>query len=185
VIDTTIIVQAQKGDPEAFRQIVEAYHAVLWRTARILLKDAALTEDMMQEAWIDVWRGLPRLQHPQALRSWLLTVVANRCRMATRRASLAIISLESDPEALLVPGGSEDMLEQVARLEAAADIRTAIKALPAEQRRILELRYFADLELSEIALVTTLPLGTVKSRLHRALHTLRASFHLKKEKLTL
>jgi RNA polymerase sigma factor (sigma-70 family) len=189
VIEESIILRAQRGDSQAFQQIVEEYHGITWRTARVLLGNSALTEDVLQEAWIDVWRGLPRLQNRQTIRSWLLTVIANRCRMALRRSAPAVVSLESEQDVLLMPDEVEDILEQITRQETYADIRTALAALPADQRRVLELRYFADLELSEIALVASLPLGTVKSRQHRALHTLRTIFQaeqsalIKKEKV--
>jgi RNA polymerase sigma factor (sigma-70 family) len=185
VLHKTLIMQAQQGDQQAFQQIVEAFHGVVWRTVRILLKDATLTEDIVQEAWIDVWRGLPHLQHPHAFRSWLLIVVANRCRMASRRTVLATISLEEDAEALLAPNDLEDTLDQIVRLENTADLRAALDTLSDDQQRVLALRFFADLELSEIALVTDTPLGTVKSRLHRALRVLRVAMQAKKENLVL
>jgi RNA polymerase sigma-70 factor (ECF subfamily) len=185
VIDENIISRAQKGDTQAFQQIVEEYHGLLWRTARILLRNPTLTEDVLQEAWIDVWRGLPHLQKRQTLRSWLLTVVTNRCRMSLRRSAPASVSLEDEPEVLLLPSQLEDTLEQILRQETSTDLHAALAGLSSEQRRVLELRYFADLELSEIALVTSLPLGTVKSRQHRALQTLRTVLQVKKEKLFL
>lgn len=185
MINEDIIARAQRGDQQAFQQLVEAYHGIVWRTARILLRDSALTEDVVQEAWIDAWRGLPRLQNPHTLRSWLLTVVTNRCRMALRRSVPVTISLECDPDVLVLPGEIEDTLERLVRQETSANIRTVLEDLPVEQQSVLALRYFAELELSEIALVTSLPLGTIKSRLHRALHTLRALLQVKKEKLWL
>ncbi len=185
VIEENIIRSAQEGDSRAFQQIVEEYHAVTWRTARILLRNSHLTEDVLQEAWIDIWRGLPRLQNHQTLRSWLLTVVANRCRMTLRRSALATVSLEENPETLLLPDEIEDVLEQLIRRETSVDIYTALTTLSVEQRQVLELRYFADLKLSEIALASSLPLGTIKSRLHRALQTLRSLLQFKKEKIFL
>jgi RNA polymerase sigma factor (sigma-70 family) len=185
VIDEHIILRAQRGDSQAFQQIVEEYHGVIWRTARILLRNPSLTEDILQEAWIDVWRGLPRLRSPQTIRSWLLTVVANRCRMTLRRSAPVTVSLECDPDVLFLPSEIEDVLEQIVRQEISTDIHTALATLSVDQRRVLELRYFADLELGEIALVTSLPLGTVKSRLHRAITTLRTLLQIKKEKLFL
>lgn len=176
MIEESIVLRAQRGDSQAFQQIVEEYHGIAWRTARVLLGDSALAEDILQEAWIDVWRGLPRLQHRQTIRSWLLTVIANRCRMALRRPAPAAVSLESEQDVLHVPDEVEGILERISRQETYASLRTALAGLPADQRRVLELRYFADLELNEIALVASLPLGTVKSRLHRALHTLRTIF---------
>jgi RNA polymerase sigma factor (sigma-70 family) len=176
MIEESIVLRAQRGDSQAFQQIFEEYHGIAWRTARVLLGDSALVEDALQEAWIDVWRGLPRLQHRQTIRSWLLTVIANRCRMALRRPVPAAVSLESEQEVLYTPDEVESILERITRQETYASIRKALARLPADQRRVLELRYFADLELSEIALVASLPLGTVKSRLHRSLHTLRTIF---------
>lgn len=189
MIEESIILRAQRGDSQAFQQIVEEYHGIAWRTARVLLGDSTLIEDVLQEAWIDVWRGLPRLQHRQTLRSWLLTVIANRCRMALRRTVPAAVPLESEQDVLYIPDEVENTLERITRQETYASIRAALAELPAEQRKVLELRYFADLELNEIALVAALPLGTVKSRLHRALHTLRTIFRaeqsafIKKEKV--
>lgn len=185
MIHENIIARAQKGDQQAFQQLVEAYHGIVWRTARVLLGDSALTEDIVQEAWIDVWRGLPRLQHYQTIRSWLLTVVTNRCRMALRRSTLVTVSLEDDPERFAFSEDVEDTLERMVRMETAERLRSALAGLPVDQQRVLELRYFAELELSEIALVTSLPLGTIKSRLHRALHALRTILQAKKEKLGL
>ena len=175
MINENIILLAQKGDHQAFQRLVEEFHAVAWRTARVLLRDPALAEDVLQEAWIDAWRGLPRLRHPETFRSWLLSVVANRCLMTLRRSVPATVSLENGLDALALPGETGDALAQVLRQETSTDLHAAVAALPVEQQRVLELRYFADLELSEIALVTSLPLGTVKSRLHRALNALRAS----------
>jgi len=185
VIDKQVILRAQRGDTQAFQHIVEEHYEVSWRTAHILLRNGASTEDVLQEAWIDVWRGLPRLQHFQTLRSWVLTVVANRCRMTLRRSALMTVSLENTPDLLLLPGDIEDVLDQMVRQETSTEIRVALAMLSAEQQQVLELRYFAELELSEIALITSLPLGTIKSRLHRALHALRLVLQEKKEKLFL
>jgi RNA polymerase sigma-70 factor (ECF subfamily) len=182
VIDKNIILRAQRGDARAFQQIVEEYHRLLWRTARILLQDPTLTDDVLQEAWIDIWKGLPRIQNYLTIRAWLLTVVANRCRMTLRRTTLTTISLENEPDMLLLTSDIEDVLEQVTRMEISTDIRCALGKLSIEQRHVLELRYFADLELNEIALVTAQPLGTVKSRQHRALQTLRTVLQVEKER---
>jgi RNA polymerase sigma-70 factor (ECF subfamily) len=182
VIEKNIILRAQRGDARAFQQIVEEYHRLLWRTARILLRDPTLTDDVLQEAWIDIWKGLPRIQNHLTIRAWLLTVVANRCRMTLRRTTPTTVSLENEPDMLLLTSDIEDVLEQVTRTEISTDIRSALDRLSIEQRHVLELRYFADLELNEIALVTSQPLGTVKSRQHRALQTLRTVLQVEKER---
>jgi DNA-directed RNA polymerase specialized sigma24 family protein len=64
-MEDMIIHQAQLGDQLAFQQLLLAYHALAWRTARVLLPDRTSAEDVLQEVWLDVWRGLPRFM-------WLL-----------------------------------------------------------------------------------------------------------------
>ena len=169
--EDTIIQRTQMGDQLAFQQLIEIYNAIAWRTAQVLLFDRAVVEDVMQEVWLDVWRGLPRFQRGRSFRPWLLTIVANRCRMITRRRKAALQPLDSDEAEQLL--SVDDVLEHVLRLEEDVELQLALEIVSAEQRRVLELRFFADLDLNEIALITNTPLGTVKSRLHRALASLR------------
>ena len=162
---------AQASDQAAFRQLVDIYTLLVWRAAQALLPDRSSAEDVLQEAWLDVWRGLPRFQRGRPFRPWLLTIVARRCWMTTRRRTLPTISIEL--EEADQPPSAERVSDRLLRLEADQALQVVLVTLPAEQQRLLELRYFADLELTEIALVMSTPLGTVKSRLHRALRVLR------------
>ena len=160
-----IIARAQAGDREAFRQLVEQHAALSSRTARVLLSNPSDAEDASQEAWLDVWRALPRFELGRPFRPWLLTIVANRCRMKLRR---------HNPEVAL----DEPMLDEVGReVEASTEydgeLQEALDSLEPGQRQVLALRYYADLRLEEIAESMDLPLGTVKSRLHRGLERLR------------
>lgn len=170
-MEDDLIHRAQAGDQAAFRQLVDTYTPVIWRTAQALLPDRSSAEDALQESWLDVWRGLPRFQRGRPFRPWLLTIVARRCWMTTRRRTLPTISVELE-DADQLPS-AERVGDRLLRLEADQALQSVLVTLPAEQQRILELRYFADLELTEIALVMNTPLGTVKSRLHRALGILR------------
>ena len=166
-MEDTIIQLAQTGDQEAFQQLIETYNG----TAQVLLPDQMAVEDVMQEVWLDVWRGLSRFQKGRSFRPWLLTIVANRCRMTMRRRKGPLQTLDTaEAEQIL---SVDDVLEHVLRLEEDVELQIALETVSAEQRRVLELRFFADLNLNEIALITNTPLGTVKSRLHRALNSLR------------
>lgn len=168
-----LIARAQRGDNEAFRQLVEAYSDVAWRTGRVLLRDRQMAEDAVQEAWLDLWRSFERFSLDRPFRPWLLTLVANRCRMAARRRTLPTVPLLAEDSPLLV--GAEDVSDVAVRSETEAELRAALATLPVEQQCVLELRFFAELELAEIAAITNVPLGTVKSRLHRALNAVRSS----------
>jgi RNA polymerase sigma-70 factor (ECF subfamily) len=171
-MEDALIRQAQAGDQFAFRQLVDRYTPLLWGTAQALLPDRGMAEDAVQETWIDVWRGLPGFQLHRPFRPWLLTIVSRRCWMAARRRVLPMVPLES--EAFDALPGADAVSEHLLRLESDAAVRAALGSLPEDQQRVLALRYFTDLDVSEIALVMGTPVGTVKSRLHRALGSLRA-----------
>jgi RNA polymerase sigma-70 factor (ECF subfamily) len=165
VDEKEIIARAQAGDRDAFRRLVEQYAALGSRTARVLLSNPSDAEDASQEAWLDAWRALPRFELGRPFRPWLLTLVANRCRMKARR---------HNPEVALDEGMAD---ERAAEMEAGTDfdveLQDALDALEPEQRHVVALRFYADLQLDEIAEVLGVPLGTVKSRLHRSLERLR------------
>lgn len=166
-----LIRRAQMGDQRAFQQLVENYTDSTWRTAYVLLANHVLAEDVLQEAWIDVWRGLPGFQPNRPFRPWLLTIIANRCRMVMRRQKISTVPLEYLPNDGMI--SSSDPLKFVLLQEADTELQEVLATLPDEQQRVLELRFFAELDIAEIALIIDIPLGTVKSRLHRALNTLR------------
>jgi RNA polymerase sigma-70 factor (ECF subfamily) len=171
VEESSVIRRAQAGDQRAFQQLVETYHALVWRTARALLSEATAAEEVAQEAWLDVWRGLPAFRLDCPFRPWLLTVVANRSRKHARRH--LVVAEPLDESALENTASASDGIAHALKHERSRELAQAVASLPAEQARVLALRYFADLDLVEIAAVTDAPLGTIKSRLHRALGTLR------------
>jgi RNA polymerase sigma-70 factor (ECF subfamily) len=167
-----MIRRAQQGDTAAFRALVEAYAPGAWRVAQILMTDREQAEDALQEAWIDVWRGLPRYDAARPFRPWLLAIVGNRCRMLGRRHAIPTQSLGEDlADNLPDP---HDTYADVAAREPDAALRDALACLSPEACELLELRYQAELELAEIAELYAIPLSTVKSRLYRTLAALRA-----------
>jgi RNA polymerase sigma-70 factor, ECF subfamily len=135
--------QAQTGDETAFEQIVAAYAPLAARTALALLHDRAIAEDVVQDTWLNVWRALPRFDAARPFRPWLLTIVANSCRMILRRKALPSVRLEQVGDDLLA--AREDLADHMIRSETDAALTAALAALPPAQRRLIELRYFARL----------------------------------------
>jgi RNA polymerase sigma-70 factor (ECF subfamily) len=171
-MEEELIERIRRGDAAAFQELVESYATLAGCVARALVPDRAPAEDAVQEAWVDVWRGLPTFDARRPFRPWLLALVANRCRKAVRRKEFQTIDLAAaDADAL---AAADDLADGAVRREANAELRTVLLTLPREQQQVLALRFFADLELAEIGLVMGIPLGTVKSRLHRALAAARA-----------
>lgn len=174
--EAEIIARAIHGDQEAFRQLWEAHHAVAMAAALRLCHHRALAEEITQGAFLLAWRGLPRFHEGYPFRPWLLRILYRHALnvMEKQRHYLQPIKLSDFVEAELLQGASleqSDMQEQMAQRE---EIRQALARLNAEQRRVIALRYGADLTESEIAQILGWPIGTVKSRLNRARERLRA-----------
>src|SRR5690242_10361179 len=146
-MEDILIARAQRGDATAFQRLVETYHEVAWRTARVMVPDYAMAEDAMQEAWFDAWKHLSTSQVGRPFRPWLLTLVANRCRKIAVARSKAPIPIEMTEANELI---DEDTLQSLLRVEVNSQLNSVLASLSVEQRQVLELRFFADLELAEI-----------------------------------
>lgn len=173
MIEDDLVRRAQAGEQAAFRQLLDSYSTLTERTARVLLADRRDAEDAVQDAWLDAWRGLHTFQHGRPFRPWILTLVSNRCRMLARKAKPPTAPL--DPDGLSHHTTLADAVYPFGR-QGGADysaLQTALDGLDSEHKKLLALRFFADLQLDEIAALLNLPAGTVKSRLHRTLRTLR------------
>lgn len=171
-----IVRLARRGDQEAFHRLVEEYSGLVERTVRVLVYDRAELEDTVQEVWLDAWRGLRGFEVGKPFRPWLLAILANRCRQRGRKTRLATVAL--DPETVEeMPDIKPDVPTQVLEHFSFADLKAELNHLPASQLELIALRFFADLELEEIARLLQQPRSTVKSRLYRTLNTLRLTYH--------
>ncbi|HEY0754070.1 MAG TPA: RNA polymerase sigma factor [Ktedonobacteraceae bacterium] len=177
--EEALIEQARQGDQEAFRQLWEEHHGVTMAAAMRLCHERSLAEDITQGAFLLAWRGLPRFQAGLPFRPWLMRImyrhaldVMERQRVYTRLsmplAQEAQVSPSSQPR--VTSSVERDPQELVAERE---ELRLALVQLKADQRKVIALRYGADLSEVEIAQVLGWPVGTVKSRLNRARERLR------------
>jgi len=175
--EAELIERAAHGDQEAFQQLWEAHHAAAMAAARRLCHQRALAEEITQGAFLLAWRGLPRFKKDCPFRPWLMRILYRHALdvMEKQRTYLRPLSLD-DVLASEVPTGSHDHLEQGDVQERVAErevVRRALAQLSTEQRRVIALRYGADLTEVDIAQVLGWPVGTVKSRLNRARARLR------------
>ena len=172
-----LIERAAHGDQEAFRQLWEAHHPAAMAAALRLCHQRALAEEITQGAFLLAWRGLPRFQQGSPFRPWLLRILYRHALDVLERQRIQGQSLPLDEA--WVPEGSVteerqrkqvDPQEEVTQRET---VRQALAHLSVEQRQVIALRYGADLTEVDIANVLGWPVGTVKSRLHRAREELR------------
>ena len=177
--EAELIESAAHGDQEAFRQLWETHHAAAMAAALRLCHQHRLAEEITQGAFLLAWRGLPRFQKGYPFRPWLMRILYRHALdvMEKQRTYLQPISLdyvvEVEPEVQLGMNShveQVDLQEQIALRE---EVQQALAQLSAEQRRVIALRYGADLTEVDIAQILGWPVGTVKSRLNRARERLR------------
>jgi|ERR1700682_2122866 len=159
---------AKAGDRSAFDELVGPLVEQAFRLAFGMLHDREAAEDAVQEATVRSWRKLGNLKPGTDMRPWYLAIVANQCRNVARGRWWSVIRLEGIAQA--GGGGFED------RIVRGADVRSALRKLALDQREVLVLRYYLDLPLEEVASITGVPVGTVKSRINRGLAAMRPHF---------
>ena len=166
--DDELVERAKQGDLDAFSALVRTHQAVALRVAYSLVGGEA--EDVVQDAMVKAYRNLHRFRPGGPFRAWLLRIVtneaSNRRRSAGRRAQLALRALPPSPEV-----SPEEATLDRERLQV---LLRALSELPARDRQVIALRWFAELSEAEMAVAMDCAPGTVKSRVSRALQRLRA-----------
>jgi len=172
--DARLLELIQQGDQDAVAAVYDRYGGVAYGLALRITGDAQSAEDAVQEAFVSVWKQAQRFDPARGrLRSWLLTIVHHRAIDAVRRkAAMNERSLPEEPEQFVATRGRPEELAEWA-LEAEA-VREAVRQVPDDQRRTIEMAYFMGLTHVEIAERMGVPLGTVKSRLRIGLEKMRA-----------
>lgn len=180
--EKTLIRSAQRGDLEAFNQLVLLYQGFLYRLALNILRDEDAASDATQQALLSAFRNL-RGFRGGSLRSWLGRILVNACydqlRRNARSRTLPLEILNQDDEEmepslwLADPGPSPEARAEENELREA--IQTSVRALPAPYRLALQLVDLEGLSYEEAAAALAVPKGTVKSRLARARNALRLS----------
>ena len=174
--DRAVLARVAAGDLAALEELYDRYRTMAYSLALRITADPAAAEDVVQDAFLGVWRNVARyVEGRGSVRTWFLSIVHHRAIDAIRRRRP--VTELPDPEAGTSPAALRlpDVWGEVAgRLDAAA-IRRALAELTDVQREAIELGYFGGLTQQEIAERTGAPLGTVKSRVRLGLLALRAA----------
>jgi RNA polymerase sigma-70 factor, ECF subfamily len=173
--DEEVVALLAGGDPQAIEMLYERYGRLAYSLAFRVLGDGAAAEDVVQEAFLSVWRRSSTFEAARgSLRTWLCSIVHHRALDRLRgRSGRARFDLALD-HATTQPAVS-DTWEVVAESLERDQIRTALGDLPAEQRQTIELAYYGGYSQSEISDLMRVPLGTVKGRTRMALRKLRGA----------
>jgi RNA polymerase sigma-70 factor, ECF subfamily len=172
------ILAVQRGDRDAFASLLGRYQNRLYRYLLRWVHDPATAEDLFQQTWMRVIERIGRYDARRNFDAWLFAVARNIVIDYLRRrrpASPEEPVGDSLPLLDRISGNSPGALDQVLRSERAELVQRALESQPPLYREILSLRFEEEMKLEEIADVLSIPLGTVKSRLGRALERLRGA----------
>ncbi len=175
--EKALVASARRGDRRAFNQLVSHYQDMVYNVSYRILGDAEAAADASQDTFLSAYQAVSRFKGG-SFKAWLLRIATNACydqlRLKKRHptSSLEALYTEADPSSHFV-NGRETPEEHALRQELGQTIQGGIDGLPAEQRVTLVLSDVQGLSYKEIAKVTGVSVGTVKSRLSRARSGLR------------
>ena len=177
--DRDLVTRIATGDEEAFRALFRRYAPTAISLARRVVRQTHLAEEIVQEAFLAVWRDPAGYDEGRgAVKSWLMGMVHHRAVDLVRREESQRRRAE-DPRLIEPAAAAEDIAETVVEElglpEERRAVREALGTLPAEQQQVIELMYFGGRSQSQIAESLGLPLGTVKSRTLLGMRRLRTA----------
>jgi len=183
--DPAVVEQARKGSETAYRELLTRYERPVFTLIFRMVRDREMAEDLAQETFIKVLNNLDRYSPEFKFSSWLFKIANNLTIDHLRRRRVETVSIEGAPDAvtsesaratsIAVVSQSESPLEELESRELGTAIERAIGKLRPEYRACIMLRHVEDKSYEEIAEIVKLPLGTVKTYIHRARHELRAA----------
>lgn len=176
--ERTLIIQSQRGDPSAFQQLYRRYQQRV-RSTLYQLCGSEMLDDLLQEVFLRVWRGLPQLRQPSYFSTWLYRICWNvatdgRRQYAKRQLERELTQTENEDAVsggatLSRPQDTPDLMQ----LHYQDLVQRGLEKLSLEHRIVLVLHDLEDLPQKEIARILDIPTGTVKSRLYYARNTIR------------
>ncbi len=166
-----LVRRAIEGDHDAFNQLVDVSVDRQYAVATLILRDPDRAQDAVQEALVSAWKDIRALRDPDAWDAWLHRITVWACYRVVkkdRRRNQVELKVVPDQE----PVASFDSAAALADRDL---VERVLNDLPVDHRAVIVLRFYLDLPLDEVADILDIPVGTVKSRLHRALASLRES----------
>ncbi|MFP3388520.1 sigma-70 family RNA polymerase sigma factor [Brevibacillus sp. SIMBA_040] len=162
-----LVKAAQAGNTEAFQELIEQHRERMYRMAYYYVRNDADAEDVVHEAIYKALVSLPRLKQPSYFVTWLTRIVINCALVVLQRRKRTV--LDGDQAVAQLPAAAFAADERL-------DLLDAIRGLELKQRQVILYKYFQDLTIEDIAVLLNLPVGTVKSILHKGLKVLRKHF---------
>lgn len=174
-----LIKKVKKGDHQAFAELVDRYKNSVYSICLRMVGNREEAEDLSQDAFIRAYNHISQFDNDRKFSTWLFRIATNLSIDSLRRKKPSV-SLDAEipgTEGLalntMLPGSGDLPDEQIVQGETEQWIQNEIKALPEKYRSAVVLKYIEDLSLKEISEIMGLPVGTVKTRVHRGREMLR------------
>jgi len=181
--DQEVVARSREGDETAYRELIRRYERPVFSLIFRMVRDREIAEDLSQETFIKVLNAIGTYRPEFKFSSWVFKIANNTAIDHLRRRELDTLSLEGSPHAatpeameataLQLGTGVASPLDDVASRELGGEIEAAINRLRPEYRSCILLRHVEGRAYEEIADILGLPLGTVKTYIHRARNELR------------
>ena len=181
--DADVVALAQEGREVAYRELIRRYERPVFSLVFRMVRDRATAEDLAQETFIKVLNNIEKYVPEFKFSSWLFKIANNLAIDHLRRRHIQTVSMDGAPDATTasqieatsfeLASHGESALEELEAKELGTAIERAIAALRPEYRSCIMLRHVEGRSYEEIAATLDLPLGTVKTYIHRARHELR------------
>lgn len=166
-LEPEVIQEAQKGDPEAFTQVVEAYQRPVFNLCYRMLGNPEDAEDAAQETFLRAYDHIRRYDQGRSFSTWLLSIAAHYCIDQLRKRRMTFLSIDTLPN-LDIPDAGSGPEAAYHRHEDQQRIQTLLSSLGGQDRAAVVMYYWYDFSYEEIAESLSLTISAVKSRLHRA-----------------
>ncbi|MFY9748534.1 MAG: sigma-70 family RNA polymerase sigma factor [Acidobacteriaceae bacterium] len=177
VPDSALVERIMAGEEDALSALYDRYAGMLFAMLVRILKDTSAAEEVLQDLFLQLWRGASRFDSSRgSLPAWLLVIGRNRALSRLRRPERREILEDPEEFSLESVPSAGDLEDDAARTQLMQRLRGAMATLPPEQKEALELAYFEGMTQTEIAARTGSPLGTVKSRVRAAMQSLKRFF---------
>ena len=164
-----LVERCRRGDVGAFEELVDRYKNLVFAMIMRTIPDRSQAEDLAQDVFLRIHRGLPYFRGEARLSTWIYRIVVNVC-VQDRGRGTAALSLDDVSARVSTPAAAD---RHARDLELRDRLEKAIAQLPAQYRLLIAAHYLRGVQYEEIADAMGLPLGTVKTQLHRAKRQLR------------
>ncbi len=164
IFDELLVLKCQSGDKKALTLLVKRWHQKLLRQANRHLYDAEESKDVVQDSWQAIIKGLDKLKEPAKFGVWALSITSRKAIDWIRKKQVSRARAADD----VVIQKEYSSINENHKEQHLLSVREALKKLPTEQRIVLSMFYLESQSITEIGIILSIPVGTVKSRLYHA-----------------